>query len=351
MIFGGFYSLNRGLNNINFCSSLPEAKIVCMQNQFPRKLLHPRYWGVWLFAGILYLLVKLLPYAWLMKIGVAVGWLMEKLMPYRLLVAKTNLALCFPERNWQQIYRAHVKSLGKGVFEMAMGWFLPADHFAGKVRHIGYEVVDTALNKGKGVLFLGVHTTGLDFGAPLLNSRYPVYFSYKKARNALLDYLITRGRLKSSPGVIEHQNLRQVVKKLKSGQCVWYGSDQDFGHWTKSVFAPFYGVEAYTLPYYAKIARQSGAVVIPVAGFRDSKQGGFTVRYLPPIAVEHLTEQAAATAMNHGIEQLLQGFEDQYYWIHRRFKTRPDGKAAVYPEKPSQIRRNKKQKKHKEKSN
>lgn len=313
-----------------------------MQTQFSKKLLHPKYWGMWLVIGILYLLVKLLPYTWLMKMGTAVGWLMEKLMPYRLLVAKTNLKLCFDDQ-WQNLYQAHVKSLGKGVFEMAMGWFLSADHFKGKVRHIGHETVDKAIKDGRGVLFLGVHTTGLDFGAPLLSSRYPVYFSYKKARNALLEYLITRGRLRNCPGVIEHQNLRQVLKKLKSGQCVWYGSDQDFGHWTRSVFAPFYGIEAYTLPYYAKIARQSGAAVIPVAGFRDTNQGGFTVRYLPEISIDNLTDQAAATAMNQAIEQLLKGFEDQYYWIHRRFKTRPEGKAAIYPKKPSQVRREKKQ--------
>lgn len=280
-----------------------------------------------------------------MWLGVVTGKLMEKLMPYRMLVSKTNIRLCFASsgKDWQDIYRRHVLSIGKGVFEMATGWFVPPQRFVNRVQHIGYEDVDRALTSGRGVLFLGAHTTGLDFGAPLLNSRYATYFMYRKANNAVLDYIIVRGRLRSCPGVIEHTQLRDVFKHLKKGQCVWYGCDQDFGEGTKAVFAPFFGVSAYTLPYFAKIAKQTGAVIIPVAGFRDEQNGRFVVKYLPEIVVDGLDEQQAAEAMNRNIEQLINGYEDQYYWIHRRFKTRPDGEPALYPKKPSHIRREKKQ--------
>lgn len=308
---------------------------------FSKTLLHPKHWATWLLAGLLYVLVRCLPYTWLMHVGAGLGRVMEKLMPYRFLVAKTNIQHSFSGQDWQTIYRNHVGSIGKGVFEMAMGWFLPSHHFDSLVKHVGYDHVDKALNSGRGVLFLGVHTTGLDFGAPLINNRYPLYFMFKKARNVVFDYLITRGRLRNSLGGIEHQNLREVFTRLKSGQCVWYGSDQDFGHWTKSVFAPFFGVSAYTLPYYAKIATKSGAAVIPVAGFRDETTGSYVVKYLPEISVAGLDDVQAATAMNQAIEQLLLGYEDQYYWIHRRFKTRPQGEPDFYPKKPSHIRRDK----------
>ncbi len=305
----------------------------------PKGLLHPKHWASWLFAGLLYVLVSILPYRVLMALGAGVGRVMEKLMPYRMLVAKTNIRLCFAERDWQNIYRKHVRSLGKGVFEMAMGWFLPPHHFDGRVQHIGYEDADKALSEGRGVLFLGLHTTGLDFGAPLLNNRYPVYFMYRPAKNAVLDYIIRRGRLRNCPGVIEHHRLREVFAKLKKGECVWYGSDQDFGDNAQSVFVPFFGIPAYTLPYYAKIAQKTGAAVIPVAGFRDEQSGRFIVRYLPEIVVDNLSETQAAQIMNQRFEHLLDGYEDQYYWVHRRFKTRPEGEAAVYPQKPSHIRR------------
>lgn len=309
--------------------------------QFPKTLLHPKYWGSWLLASLLFMLVKMLPYRWLMALGKRLGYLMEKLMPYRLLVAKTNISLCFSQHDWQGIYRKHVASLGQGLFEMAMGWFLSPRYFVGRVQHEGYEVVDTVLGQGRGVLFLGVHTTGLDFGVPLLNNRYPVYFMYRKAKSAVLDYIVQRGRLRYSLGAIEQNNLREVFAKLKSGQCVWYGSDQDFGDNAKSVFVPLFGVQAYTLPYYAKIAQKTGAAVIPVAGFRDDNSGEFIVRYLPEIIVQDLDEISAARAMNQAIEKLLEGYEDQYYWVHRRFKTRPEGEPAVYPPKPSQIRKQK----------
>lgn len=316
-----------------------------MKPAIPRHLYHPKHWGSWCLAAVLYLLVKLLPYRLLMKLGERLGKLMEKLMPYRLLISKTNIRLCFENstKDWQRIYQSHVLSVGKGVFEMAMGWFLSPQHFAGRVQHIGYEDADKALANGRGVLFLGVHTTGLDFGAPLLNNRYATYFMYRKAKNAVLDYVIRRGRLRNCPGVIEHTQLREVFAQLKQGHCVWYGCDQDFGSNAKSQFAAFFGVSAYTLPYYAKIAQKTNAAVIPVAGFRDEKTGQFIVKYLPEIVVNTLDEQQAAEAMNHNIEQLISGYEEQYYWVHRRFKTRPDGEADLYPKKPSHIRQEKKQ--------
>ncbi len=322
-----------------------DAKIALMKDiksdKLPKALLAPKYWGSWLMAGVLLLLVKILPYTRLMQLGAGLGKLMEKTMPYRSLVAKTNIRLCFANnhKNWQSIYQRYVTSLGKGVFEMAMGWFLAPDHFVDKVAHIGYTDVDKALAEGRGVLFLGVHTTGLDFGAPLLNNRYPVYFMYKAARNPVLDYIIRRGRLRNSPGVILQDNMRAMLMHLKKGQCVWYGCDQDFGHWSKSVFAPFFGVQAFTLPYYAKIAQKTGAAVIPVAGFRNEKTGRFVVKYLPEIKVDNLSDEQAARAMNAAIEKILVGYEDQYYWVHRRFKTRPEGEADIYPIKPSHLRR------------
>ncbi len=318
-----------------------------MKATFPKNLLHPKHLPSWLLAGLLYLLVKFLPYQWLMRLGKHLGKLMEKLMPYRMLVAKTNIRLCFEhsDKDWKMIYQNHVYSLGKGLFEMAMGWFLPATHFSGRVKHVGYEDADRALSDGRGILFLGVHTTGLDFGAPLLNNRYATYFMYRKAKDAVLDYIVLRGRLRNCPGVIEHTQLREVFAKLKAGKCVWYGSDQDFGNNGSSVFAPFYQMQAYTLTYYAKIAQKTGAAVIPVAGFRDENSGKFIVRYLPEISIEGLNDIEAATAMNRAVEQLITGYEEQYYWVHRRFKTRPEGEPAVYPQKPSHIRKEKKQQK------
>lgn len=322
-----------------FYNGRPRAKIPRMQTKLPKMLLHPKHWAMWFFAGVLYLLVKCLPYSWLMRTGAVVGRAMEKLMPYRFLVAKTNIRLCFSGRDWQSIYSRHVTSIGKGVFEMAMAWFLPVGHFKGRVNYVGYENVDAALTSGRGVLFLGMHSTGLDFNVGL--NRYPGYLMYKPVRNAVMDFIIKRSRLRHCLGVIEQQNLREVVKRLNEGSCVWYGSDQDFGHWSKSVFAPFYGVSAYTLPYYAKIAQRTHAAVIPMAGFRDEENNCFTIRYLPEISVQGLSDEQAAIAMNQAIEQLLVDFEDQYYWIHRRFKTRPAGEAPLYPKKPSHIRRDK----------
>lgn len=278
-----------------------------------------------------------------MRLGSILGWMMEKVMPYRLLVSRTNIKLCYQDHDWQTIYRRHVKSLGKGVFEMGMGWFLPPERFLHRVRHEGYEAIDKVLAEGRSILFLGVHTANLDFGAPLLNSRYPTSPMYKASRNPVLDYIILRSRLRNCPDAIMHSDMRGMIRKLNHGENIWYGCDQDFGSWSKSVFAPFYGISTLTLPHYAKIAQKTGAAVIPMAGFRDEENDQFVVRYLPEIHVQGITELEAATAMNRAIEQILVGYEDQYYWVHRRFKTRPEGEPDVYPPKPSHLRHQKRQ--------
>ncbi len=305
------------------------------QHYLPKALYHPKHWGSWLLAFWLFLLVNLLPYRALMALGALLGRVMEKLMPYRLLISKTNIRLCFATRDWQAIYRRHVTSLGKGVFEMAMAWFLWRDNFQVRVEHEGEDAVLQAKAAGKGILFLGIHTTNLDFCAPLLSQRHPVSLMYQKAKNPVFDYLITRARLRHCLGVIDRKNMRDLLIRLKNGEAVWYGCDQDFGSNAKSVFTPFFGVSAYTLPSYAKLAQKTGAVVIPVAGFRNDDTGSYTLRYLPAIDVIGMDETQAALAMNQGIERLIAGYEDQYYWVHRRFKTRPAGEAAVYPPKPS----------------
>lgn len=288
--------------------------------------------AIYLALGMAYLLT-LLPYQVILRLGAWLGRWLQKRQFRRLRIAKTNIEHAFkhlPDHG-QQLYQAHIDALGKGLFEMAMGWFWSKRRFAKMpIHHEGYEYVDAALARGQGVLFLGLHTTGLDFGAPLLANRYPVYYMYRKADNPILDAVIRRGRTRHCPGVIEQNNMRAMLKHLNAGEMVWYGSDQDFGANSKSVFVPFFDTLAFTLPHYAKIAEKTGAAVIPVAGFRDEANKRFIVRYLAPIDTQNMNEEQAATAMNQALEQLLKGFEAQYYWIHRRYKTRPKGESNFY---------------------
>ncbi|MPV86048.1 LpxL/LpxP family acyltransferase [Ostreibacterium oceani] len=325
----------------------PTTQIPMPENTppFDRKLLHPKHWGSWLAVGILWLLVRVLPYHGLMAIGSGLGRLMKITMPYRMLVVKTNLEHCFSQSslNTTDLFNQHVDALGKGIFEMAMGWFLPAERFAHKIHFVDDYHVSNALKENRGVLLLGMHTTHIDFGAPMVTLKFPTYFMYRKMKNPVLDYIVSRRRILHSQGAIEQSNMRALITQLQAGQCVWYAADQDFGSRAPAVFAPFFGVDAYTLPLYAKIARKTNAAVIPVAGFRNAQTGQYEIRFLPEIPTDKLIDEAvAANAMNQAIETLLTGFEAQYYWVHRRFKTRPTGESAFYPRKPSHIRGDKK---------
>ncbi len=115
-----------------------------------------------------------------------------------------------------------------------------------------------------------------------------------------------------------------------AGHAVWYSPDQDFGRHA-SVFAPFFGIEAATIKLTAKIARMTGAPVIPLVFHRNPDDRTYTLEYLPPLAdFPSGDEVSDAARVNAVIEAAIRRHPEQYLWLHRRFKTRPAGEASVY---------------------
>jgi len=290
----------------------------------PTSLAHPYWWPSWLITGLFWLIGQL-PWNLLLAVGRAVGRLAWRLGGTRRRVAETNIRLCFPELSAQeqkQLSRDAVISTGEALMETIGTLSNQRIDFGKRLHIVGREHVDSALNQGQGVLLLGMHFNTLDVASRLLGSVMTFSAVYRPNTNRVLDWLIKRAR-----GEVEHyidrSDLRGLVRHLKAGRAVWYAPDQDYGI-RHAVFAPFFGVPAATITATSRIAKMSGAIVIPVAHYR-LPGGQYRIEFGEPLdGFPSNDDLADATRINQIIEDYVRKEPAQYLWVHRRFKRQPD---------------------------
>ncbi|NWO11355.1 LpxL/LpxP family Kdo(2)-lipid IV(A) lauroyl/palmitoleoyl acyltransferase [Chromohalobacter salexigens] len=298
----------------------------------PDNFAHPRYWPTWLAIGLMRL-GAWLPWRLKMAVGRLIGLCAWRFARSRRRITETNLALCFPELSEEErsrLVRETFIANGKGILETATGWCRDPEHLRHRVTFKGEEHMTQALAQGKGALIIGVHFSTLDLGGALHSLFFPADVVYRAHDNPLFERFMTRARRRIFGRAIDRHDLRGVVRRIKEGHAVWYSPDQDFGR-DASVFAPFFGVEAATLKLTAKIARMTGAPVMPLIFHRNPGDETYTLEYLP--ALENFPsgdDVADATRINGLIEDAIRRHPEQYLWLHRRFKTRPRGEASLY---------------------
>jgi KDO2-lipid IV(A) lauroyltransferase len=301
--------------------------------QFSRALLHPRYWLTWLGIGVLWLVV-LLPYPVIWRIGRLLGWLSMKLLKRRAQIAHRNLELCFPEMSEaerQRLVRQNFESVGMGVLETGMAWFWPDWRIARWSEVSGMGPVKELHARKKGILLIGVHFLTLELGARMFGLQEPGIGVYRPNDNPVIDWLQTWGRLRSNKDMIDRKDLKGMIRALKGGEVVWYAPDHDYGPRT-SVFVPFFAVDqAATTSGTWMLARTSKACIVPFVPRRKPNGKGYELIMLEPENDPPL-ESAEATAawMNKVVERCIMMAPDQYMWLHRRFKTRPEGVPSRY---------------------
>lgn len=288
-------------------------------------LAHPRYWTAWL-AITLMRLGAWLPWGLKMRVGSAIGALAYRFAKRRRHITETNIRLCFPEYDatqQQQLVHDTFRANGIGILETATGWCRNPEHLRRRVVFKGSEHMNAALAEGKGVLIIGIHFSTLDLGGALHSLFFDADVVYRPHDNPVFERFMTRARRHIFGKAIDRHDLRGVVKRIKAGHAVWYSPDQDFGR-EASVFAPFFGINAATIKLTAKIARMTGAPVMPLIFHRNDDGCTYTVEYLPAIQDFPSGDDVQdATVVNGFIEQAIRRHPEQYLWLHRRFKTRP----------------------------
>ncbi|AMA45223.1 lipid A biosynthesis lauroyl acyltransferase [Pseudomonas monteilii] len=305
--------------------------------RFRLQFFHPRFWGLWLGLGLLWLIVQL-PYRALLGLGRVLGAVMYRVAGPRRRIAARNLELCFPELSEAQrkrLLKENFASTGIAFFEMAMSWWWPKARLA-RLAHIeGLEHLRDAERDGQGAILMAVHFTTLEIGAALLGQAHTIDGMYREHGNALFDYVQRRGRERHNLDAlaVERDDVRGMLKLLRSGRAIWYAPDQDYGT-KQSVFVPLFGIPAATVTATTKFARLGRARVIPFTQRRLEDGSGYRLVVHPPLEdFPGESEEADCLRINQWVEGVLRECPEQYLWAHRRFKSRPEGAPRLYERK------------------
>ena len=287
---------------------------------------HPRWWPTWILIALMWAVAQL-PIALQWRLGKAVGWLAWRLAKSRRHITEVNIRLCFPELTDQEqtdLVRKSFLANGIGLMELGIAWFRDPSKLTGITQVHGIEHYRQALSEGKGVLLLGGHYSTLDLGGSLVTQFIEADVMQRDHNNPLMNAVMTRARERHYETVLGARDLRGLFRCLRQGRTVWYATDQDYGR-KDIVFAPFFGIPAGTITATSRIAERSGCKVVPFSHFRRQDRPGYDIYFQP--ALEDFPsgdDLEDATRTNHIIEQEIRKAPDQYLWMHRRFKTRPD---------------------------
>ncbi len=298
----------------------------------PSRFLAPRYWGTWIALGLLRLLT-VLPYRWQVRIGASLGGALYHLAKRRRHIAETNIARCFPELDaaaQKALVKQTFRTAGIAIPETALAWWGKDADLAPLVEIEGMEYLLKALKQNKGVLLLGAHFTSIEISGRLMPLFHPSYAMYRRHDNPLFEAIIKQSRETHLEGLIERRDMRKMIRTLRAKKVVWYAPDQDFGT-RSSVFAPFFGIQTASLVMTSKLAKASGAPVLPFFSQHTEGNKGYRLIIRPPLEDFPSGDDVAdATRINTLIEEQIRKAPEQYLWLHRRFKTRPAGEAPFY---------------------
>lgn len=285
---------------------------------------------IYLAVGLLWLL-HWLPLPVTRAIGNILGRLLYAFGRERREVAKINLRLCFPDKSEDEIdrlARAHVIAFACAAIDRVFAWWSSAPRLRRLCRVTGIEhLKDPA---GRPVIMLCPHFVGLDAAATRLSMDVLACSVYSAQKNEVINRLLYRGRTRFNETILlsRQDGMRKIVKALKDGYPFYYLPDQDFGP-KESIFVPFFGVQAATIPALSRLVRLTGACVVPI--IVRQVPTGYDVEVMPPWENFPGASVEEDTAfMNRFIESQVLRMPEQYFWLHKRFKTRPPGEQRFY---------------------
>ena len=248
-------------------------------------------------------------------------------------VTLINLKLCFPDMTEAQrvrIGRSVFQNLARSTLELGRVWYGPVKDALSNVKLVDKHHIDVWRGKAP-IIVLAPHFVGLDMGGTRFSQEYPEVFSmYSEQKNKVFDRALRRARQRFNNATLitRQQGLRPVLKALKAKQLFYYLPDMDFGA-KDAVFVDFFGVKTATVTAMSRLAEISGAKIIPLVTRQTAD--GYEARFYP--AWEDFPTgdaEADARRLNVFLEQRIVEMPDQYFWVHKRFKTRPPGEPSFY---------------------
>jgi KDO2-lipid IV(A) lauroyltransferase len=246
-------------------------------------------------------------------------------------IALTNLGLCFPQLDDGEksaLARRHFEAFGRSFLERGLLWWASPARIRRLVRVEGMAHLDAL--KDQPAILLVPHFVGLDMGWTRLTLERDMVSIYANQKNLLFNAALYRGRLRfgASELLSRQEGTRRAIRAMKAGRPFYYLPDMDYGR-RDTIFVPFFGVPAATITGLSRLARMTGAAVLPVIA-RMADHGYVVEIGAPWQDYPGESIEADTRRMNAFIEAEVLNMPEQYFWLHKRFKTRPPGENKVY---------------------
>ena len=272
-----------------------------------------------------------IPFNFQVLIGKTIGKLLYPFMHRLRSTAYSNISHCFPDKKQNQVnllVKRHFEAIGVSFFETANAYY-GSDKKIKKLLTITNEnFFQDALKEEGGIILLCSHFMPLMLGSRALLINHTIANIYRPQNNKLFDRIMVQGYKKNGAVMIKSTDTRSIIKAINNSLPIWYAPDQDLGK-NNSVFAPFFGIQTATASATARLAKNNNTRVIPYSFIRTKK--GYTMSFEKPIANYPSNDPIQdATIVNQILEKQIIKSPEQYLWIHRRFKTRPNDEKNFY---------------------
>ncbi len=300
---------------------------------FHAGLVHPRYWPTWLGLGVV-ALISVLPRPLVRALGRGLAVLMWRFSGRRRHIASVNLALCFPEMDAStrdRLLREHFRITAQCFLDYGMLWFRGPGVHTRRIRLTGEAHYRACREAGRPVIILAPHAPALDFGGLRMSQLHDGVSFAKPMKNPVVEWINHRSRTQYSGDIFARaQGLRPALRHIRRGRFFYYLPDEDLGP-EHSVFVPFFGVPKATLPALGRLAKLTGAAVLPSLSIYRPDEDVYEMRLEPPMADFPSGDvRQDARRMNEAIEAVVRRDPAQYLWTLKFFKTRPAGEGNVY---------------------
>ena len=287
-----------------------------------------------LFVSLMRLLSHM-PLRGIRVLGHFLGWLLWAKMKNRKHIVQTNLRLCFPEKpveEIKQLTRAHFVQFAQSLLDRAWLWHAPLPVVESRLKWLGTPAAFSQLAADTPKIILAPHFVGLDAGglALTLKASKPVAFIFVPQHNKVMDAWVNEGRQRTVnvKPYFRHEGVKQIMSGLRRGEILHLSPDMDFGP-DESLFVPFMGVTAATVPSLSRFARLGRAQVLTLVT-RMTPQGYEITLHEAWDNFPTVNLFDDTLRMNAELAEHIRAAPSQYYWVHKRFKTRPEGEASVY---------------------
>ncbi len=282
--------------------------------------------ALWLFS--------LVPFRVVHAVGILIGETAFRVHRSRRRITLINLGRCFPDlpdKEINHLARSHFHAMATGFLLISWAWWASARRLAAITAFRNRAILDDHLARGENIILLVPHFCCLEFLGGLLFSQLNMVSIYQKHKNPFMEQFVLKRRTRFGDTMYSSKEITVgLIKSIRNGAPFYYLPDQDPGK-GRGVFASFYGIRTATFPSLNKIAGTTRAKVIPCMARIKRYGAGIEVIFHPPLqdypcgdAIED------ANTMNRAIEDLIANAPAQYFWSHKRFKTRPDGEEPFY---------------------